>query len=94
MRYIIGMEIKTVFDFRKAFRETKNIYPGGYEFVFLCDDGGEICRKCAKKHARNIIESISQKINNGWRVTYSDSTSNMEAPVICDNCNKILLDVE
>jgi len=89
------MLIKTVSDFRKAMRETKNIYPGGYEFVFHASGGGHLCRKCVKQNAARVVLALALRDEQDiWYLYGSESTSQMEGPVICDECDKILLDVD
>lgn len=89
------MEIKTISDFRQAMRETKNIYPGGYEFVFHASGGGHICRKCIEKNIPLVLCALALKDQNDiWYLYGVESTANMDGPVICDECDKILLDVD
>lgn len=89
------MEIKTPAELTKAIRETENIYPGGYEFVFLASGGGELCRKCVLDNSVQIAWAVQRQVkNDSWYVYGVQSTSEMDGPVICDHCDKILLDVE
>ena len=88
------MLINTVSDLRKAMRETRCIYPGGYEFVFITQDGAELCRQCVKNEFRSIADSVSSKLMDGWWVIECHSTANDNAELItCDHCDKTLLDV-
>jgi hypothetical protein len=66
------MQINTVSDFRKAVRQGPYAWPGGYPLFFLCRDGAALSFKAAKQERRNILESIANRSNDGWRVVALD----------------------
>ncbi len=81
------MTINTVNQFRAAVRHGKYAWPGGYPTFFLCDDGGSLCHDCAKSERRNILDSIANKHNDGWRIVAMDINWE-DVDLLCDNCSK------
>ncbi len=81
--------IKTSKQFTQTVRLGK-ILDGGYELFFICDDGAAICQPCAREEARQIIYSIRNKINDGWRVIGAGSTSEGDEPLQCAHCNNAI----
>jgi len=61
-----------------AFTET-----GLYPIFHICDDGGDLCAKCANEHGH------TDKPNDGWRVVASDI--NWEDQTLqCDHCGELI----
>lgn len=62
------MVINSVSDFRRAYRQGPYAWPGGYPLYFITDDGAAISFNSARYNRRLILQSISQKLNDGWRI--------------------------
>lgn len=69
-------------------------WPGGYEVVFICSDGGILCHNCARENWREICDSMTHNIRDGWKIeSYGAIGADMdypseENPLICDHCSK------
>ncbi len=66
------MYINSVSDFRKAIRNGAYAWPGGYPVYFITSDGAALSFDAAKAEKRNIIESIANHDNDGWRIVAAD----------------------
>lgn len=62
------MNINSISDFRKAIRNGKYAWPGGYPCYFITSDGAALSFDAVKRELRNILESIASKANDGWRI--------------------------
>lgn len=63
-------------------------WPGGYEKALLMDDGGVVCRVCAKSEYGNILHSTRGEYNDGWDVRGSFLVEHVDNETQCDHCNK------
>lgn len=79
--------IKTVADFKATLRAGQFAWPGGYPLYLLCSDGGTLHFDCARKEARNVIDSIARKSGDGWRVVACD-VNYEDTDLYCDHCSK------
>lgn len=59
-------------------------WPGGYPIYAMTSDCGALCPACCKSEARQIVPSIKQGLNDGWRVVCFDI--NYEWLIYCDHC--------
>lgn len=66
------MQINSVSDFRRIYRQGPYAWPGGYPLYFITDDGAVISFHAAKYHRRDILEAIAHKLRDGWRVVAVD----------------------
>lgn len=78
--------IRSVSDFKATLRNGAYAWPGGYPMYLICDDGGALCFKCARKEARNIFESIANRARDGWRVVATDINYE-DSELFCDHCS-------
>lgn len=62
------MIINSISDFRIAIRNGKFAWPGGYPCYFITSDGSALSFEAARKERRNILDSIANNHNDGWRV--------------------------
>ena len=62
------MNINSISDFRKAIRNGEYAWPGGYPCYFITSDGAALSFDAVKRELRNILESIANKANDGWRI--------------------------
>ena len=62
------MEIKSISDFRKAMRHGQYAWPGGYPCFFITSDGEALSFRAAKAETQNILYSLANKLDDGWRV--------------------------
>lgn len=64
------MYIKTVADFRKAMRNGKYVWPGGYPTYFIMADGEALSFDAAKSEIRRILMAFqatkSGRYDNEW----------------------------
>jgi len=78
------MQIKSVSQFRQAYRNGPFAWPGGYPLYFITSDGAALSWRAAQYNRRAIIEAISEKENNGWHVIGMEI--NWEDPALyCDD---------
>ena len=81
------MQINSVSDFRAAKRNGAYAWPEGYPLYFVCDDGGTLCAKCARKEARTILHAImSDARRDQWRVVGADINYE-DSELFCDHCS-------
>ena len=83
------MEIQTA---REFIRSVKHDNPGGgYEMLYVTNDGGVICQKCAWLERKCIVDSIHTQCDDGWRVVVKGTTMDVEPDSItCDHCGNTL----
>jgi hypothetical protein len=78
------MEIKSISDFRKAYRNGPFAWPGGYPLFFITSDGVALSWKAAKYNRRYILQSIAHHSDRTWRIVGVDV--NWENPALyCDD---------
>ena len=58
-------------------------WPGGYNILYITDDGGVLCAKCANA---NGSEDEDDR-RSGWFLEAVDSAANSDSCHYCDNCN-------
>lgn len=78
------MQIKSISDFRKAYRAGPYAWPGGYPCYFITNDGAALSWKAAKSERRNILEAIRDQDTSGWcivavEINYEDGD------LLCDH---------
>jgi hypothetical protein len=61
------MEIRTVSDLRRAFRNGPYAWPGGYPCLFVMSDGDVLSFRSAKQERRRLLEALRDRDNSGWR---------------------------
>jgi hypothetical protein len=88
------MRINSVADFRRAINMGPYAWPGGYEIVMVTSDGRLLCSSCVRKEMRNIIFSIVDKVDDGWRVVGAETLECYETYTQCDHCNIVLINEE
>lgn len=55
--------------------------------LLLTDDGGVLCRRCTRNHARRIIESTRRHPGDGWAAVAHFHHAE-GAPIRCDHCGE------
>ena len=79
------MQIRTVSDFRKAYKTGPYAWPGGYPMFFVTADGGTLSWKAAQECRGEIVRSIArQDMHSGWRVVGVDINWEDES-LYCDH---------
>lgn len=68
-------------------------WPGGYEVIFITEDGATLCHNCVHKEWQCVCDSVTHKINDGWMVVGfatlgNNIESTEESPLYCEHCNK------
>ena len=86
------MRISNLSQFRAAMRQGKYAWPGGYECFFVTSDGVAICFDCARKERRSIIDSVANRINDGWRAIAFECSANCDGPIDCDHCGAEIIE--
>ena len=70
----------------KAFIRRPYAFPGGYPMYLVMDDGGALCKACARTEWPLICDSIRSNTADGWNVIAIDV--NWEDPTLtCDHCS-------
>jgi len=59
------------------------VWPGGYPVFYVCDDGGDLCPKCAQDNLE-LIGTASP--GDGWNVIAFDVNWE-DSHLYCDHCN-------
>ncbi len=62
------MQINSISDFRRVFRNGPYAWPGGYPLYFVTDDGAALPFNAARENRRAIINSIAYALRDGWRI--------------------------
>ena len=42
--------------------------PGGYEIVFIANDGELLCHKCVRENWKEVLWSTKNRVNDGWNI--------------------------
>ena len=71
----------------KQFIRQPYAWPGGYPLFAICNDGGCLCKTCAKENAKQIIESTRREYRDGWQVEAIDVNWE-DTGLYCDNCSQ------
>ena len=61
-------------------------WPGGYDLIFITDDGGTLCAKCARENYYQIAYSRRFGISDGWKIEAIDNGSSIDESCQCDHC--------
>lgn len=62
------MHVKTISDFRRAYRAGPYAWPGGYPTFWITSDGEALSWAAVKAERRQILGAIHDRDNSGWRV--------------------------
>lgn len=82
------MQVSNISDLRKAFRHGPYVWPEGYDLLFQEITGSLICFDCAKKHLRNILESLAHtNIYDGWHISEAVASCDFDDEY-CEVCDK------
>jgi hypothetical protein len=71
----------------KNFIRRPYAWPGGYPMYLILDDGGALCKKCAKSEWPTICRSIRDNTADGWNPIAIDINWE-DATLCCDHCSK------
>lgn len=75
-------------DFKEFVRQPY-AWPGGYPMFAICNDGGCLCKTCAKDNAKRILESTRREYRDGWQVDAIDVNWE-DSALTCDNCGNLI----
>ena len=81
------MQIATIADFRRAMRHGKYTDLGGYPVYFITSDCAALSFDAAKQKRRAILESIRDRLNDGWRIVALDINYE-DSDLFCDHTGK------
>ena len=62
------------------------VWPGGYSTAFVTNDGGVLCRRCVLDNLQSVIDSIRNRINDGWKVNGLIVECEQDEPEYCSHC--------
>ena len=71
---------------------TRYAFPGGYELFLIASDGATICTTCARENFRCIVDSTKNEIADGWAIVAYDAECNIDGPLNCEHCNKVIVE--
>lgn len=89
-------DIGSTSDLKACLRQAY-VWPGGYELVYMTDDGALLCGECVRKKLRAVLWSVRHESNDGWRVvacgyeaTSADIARKCDEELVsyCAHCNK------
>lgn len=83
-------EIDTTAQFKASLRAGGYTFPGGYTLALVTTDGGALCFDCARKEARQILDSIRTDCRDGWRVDGIMNADECDYPISCDHCGAFI----
>jgi len=83
-------EIETVAQLKATIRAGEYTFPGGYRLAFITVDGGVLSFDSVKSELFNVVHSIRNDINDGWRVIGCFNVDDTEQPVFCDHSGEQL----
>lgn len=72
-------------------------WPGGYEIVFITNDGEILCHDCVRINWREVCDSTMHRIDDGWRIVgtmmeavSADCAREVDESLVsyCAQCNK------
>lgn len=69
-------------------------FPGSYEIFGIANDGECLCTKCMRENYYLIAWSVRHRVNDGWRIVAIDATCNVDGPIDCANCGRVLIEGE
>lgn len=78
------MNINSISDFRQAIRNGAYAWPGGYPIYFVTSDGAALSFDAAKQERRNVLWSIANSVDDGWRIIAVDINYE-DTALICDH---------
>ena len=67
-----GPRIETVAAFKAALRHGQRTALGGYPLYFITSDGEALSFKAARENFTQIVDSIANGHNDGWRIVGQD----------------------
>lgn len=76
--------ISTVANLKAALRNGEYAWPGGYQMYFITNDGGALSFDAVREQLRNVIDSIQERSNDGWRVVACDINYE-DQDLVCDH---------
>jgi len=79
-------DIRTVAQFKATLRAGAYAWPGGYPLYFITSDGAALSFAAAREEYRNIIQSISDRANDDWRIVACD-VNYEDTELYCDHSN-------
>ena len=65
-------------------------WPGGYDIIGICDDGGILCAHCIKENYREVMHDTRYGWNTGWRIVGFQTADWLEDSTLCGNCYREL----
>lgn len=76
----------TIADFRRDMRQPF-AWPGGYPRYFVMNDGESLSYEGAQENVRQILDSIHNKQDDGWRIVACEVNWE-DAALFCAHTNK------
>lgn len=73
----------------KNFVRRPYAWPGGYPMFAVCDDGGCLCKDCAKSEAALIIRATVSQDSSGWQVA-AVGVNWEDTELTCDHCGNAI----
>ena len=70
-------------------------WPGGYEKIFVCSDGGTLCAQCVRENFREVLEEVKDTdphAATGWRVDGVFLDCDTDSEVTCDHCGRVIVE--
>jgi hypothetical protein len=80
-------EIHNAAQYKATLRNGSRAWPGGYPLYFVASDGEALCFPCARKEARNVLQSILDQCDDGWRVIACEVNWE-DSDLHCAHCSK------
>jgi hypothetical protein len=74
---------------RATLRAGENTFPGCYPMYMITSDGGALHFACVRDNLRSVLDSIRNKIDDGWRVQAVE-VNYESTDLYCDHCGKLI----
>ena len=79
------VRIETTAQLKATLRAGGLTFPGAYPMYLITSDGAALHFDCVRQNLRSVLDSIKNRIDDGWRVVVTEV--NYEDELWCDHCN-------
>ena len=80
-------KISTVADLKATIRAGQYAWPGGYPMFFTTSDGSALSFEAVEQEFSQVVHSIRNRVNDGWRVVACDINYE-DTNLVCEHTGK------
>lgn len=78
-------KIETVGHLKATIRAGEFAFPGAYRLFFVTSDGGALSFDSVINNLQEVVHSVRNRCDDGWRVIGCDNSNYYDDPVFCDH---------